>query len=100
MGEDEGQVRLDLGGWISGPCLSRPLNQSHGMSGEDATALFRLRCIWGDRYGVSFSGSQWKAHRLGSGARWDITVESAEELRGRIWADYREWEAEARREDV
>jgi hypothetical protein len=97
VSEQEGQVRFDVGGWISGPCLSRPLNRPHGMSGEEATSLFHLRCIWGDRYGISFTSKGWAAHRLGTGARWDIRAETGAELRGKIWADYREWEAEARR---
>jgi hypothetical protein len=66
---EQDQVRYDIGGWVSGPCLDRPLNQPHGMSPEDATSLFHLRCIWGDRYGISHSGGQWKAHRLGAARR-------------------------------
>lgn len=91
------QVRYDVGGWISGPCLSSPPHAPYGMSGEDATALFHLRCVWGDRYGISFSGGEWKAHRLGSGAPWNITAGTAEGLRGKIWLDYREWQAGSRR---
>jgi hypothetical protein len=92
-----GQVRFDVGGWISGPCLDRPLNQPHGMTPEEATSLFHLRCIWSDRYGISFTSKVWRAHRLGSGAPWNITAGTAEELRGLIWLDYRAWQAEARK---
>lgn len=97
MSEQEDRVRYDVGGWISGPCLDRPLNVPHGMTGDEATALFHLRCIWGDRYGISFAGKQWKAHRLGAGAPWNITAGTAEELRGKVYLDYRAWQAEARR---
>jgi hypothetical protein len=82
-----GQARFDVGGWISGPCLDKPLNQPHGMTPEEATSLFHLRCIWGDRYGISFTSKVWRAHRLGSGAPWNITAGTAEELRGLIWLD-------------
>jgi hypothetical protein len=95
--QDEGQVRLDVGGWISGPCLTRPLNVPYDMTGEEATALFHLRCIWGDRYGISFTNKQWKAHRLGTGAPWNITADTAEELRSRIGEDFRQWQIEARK---
>jgi hypothetical protein len=67
------------------------------MSSEDATALFHLRCVWGDRYGISFTNKTWRAHRLGQGAPWDITAATAEELRNRIGEDYRAWQADARR---
>jgi hypothetical protein len=97
VSEQEDQVRMDVGGWISGPCLSRPLNQPHGMSAEDASALFKMRCVWGDRYGISFSGGQWKAHRLGLGAPWNITADSPESLRNLIGEDYRLWQLETRR---
>jgi hypothetical protein len=95
--QPEGQVRYDVGGWIAGPCLDRPLNAPHGMTPEEATSLFHLRCIWGDRYGISFAGKQWKAHRLGLGAPFNITAPTAEELRGLIYLDYRAWQADARR---
>jgi hypothetical protein len=95
--QPEGQVRYDVGGWISGPCLERPLNQPHGMSAEDATALFHLRCTWGDRYGVSFTNKVWRAHRLGLGAPWNITATTAEELRNRIGEDFRQWQIESRK---
>jgi hypothetical protein len=94
---EQDQVRYDIGGWISGPCLGRPLNQPHGMSPEDATSLFHVRCIWGDRYCISYSGGQWKAHQLGAGAPWNLTADTAEMLQGHIWADYRQWAMEARR---
>jgi hypothetical protein len=97
VSEQDDQVRVDVGGWISGPCLSRPLNQPHGMSQEDATSLFQMRCIWGDRYGISYSGGQWKAHRLGNGAPFNITASTADELNNHIGEDYRQWVAEARR---
>jgi hypothetical protein len=95
--QPEGQVRFDLGGWISGPCLDRPLNVSHGMTGEEATLLWHLRCTWGDRYGISFSNKVWRAHRLGMGAPFNITADSAESLRNLIGEDFRVWQIEARR---
>jgi hypothetical protein len=97
VSEQGDQVRYDVGGWISGPCLDRPLNQPHGMSPEDATSLFRIRCVWGDRYGISYSGQQWKAHRLGLGAPWNITASTADELNNRIGEDFRQWQIESRK---
>jgi hypothetical protein len=97
MSADDGQVRNDVGGWISGPCLTGPLNQPHGMTPEEATALFHLRCIWADRYGISYGGKQWKAHRLGTGAPWNITAPTAEGLRNLIGEDFRQWQIESRK---
>jgi hypothetical protein len=93
----DGQVRIDQGGWLSGPCLDRPQEQAHGMSAEEATSLFHLRCVWGDRYGISYTGGQWRAHRLGTDAPGNITADTAEMLQGHLWADYRQWMIEARR---
>jgi hypothetical protein len=67
------------------------------MSGEDATALFHLRCVWGDRYGISYTNKIWRAHRLGSGAPFNITASTAEELRNLIGENYRQWQIEARK---
>ena len=67
------------------------------MTPEEATSLFHLRCIWGDRYGISYTNKQWKAHRLGAGAPWNIKASTAEELRNCIGEDYRRWQLEARK---
>lgn len=96
MSEQE-PVHHDVSERTPGPCLSGPLNQPHGMTPEEATSLFHLRCIWGDRYSVSFSGGEWKAHRVGSGAPWDIKARTAGTLKNQIGEDYRQWQAEARR---
>ena len=95
-------VRYDAGGWISGPSLTADemaaantrRNLPHGMTSEEATDLFQLRCTWDKYYGIAFSDDVWKAHRLGAGAPWNITADTAEELRGLIWADYSAWQAE------
>jgi hypothetical protein len=91
-------VRADIGGWISGPCLDRPLNQPHGMTQDEASALFHLRCTWGDRYQVSYSGDVWRAARLGAFADFSLTGDTAEELQGLIGEDYATWQAGARRQ--
>jgi hypothetical protein len=93
----EAEVRPDLGGWISGPCLSRPLNPAHGMSGEDSTALFYLRRLWRDRYQVTYSAGVWRAGRLGTFGRLTLEADCAEKLRNVIGEDYRVWQIEARR---
>ena len=67
------------------------------MSAEDATALFQMRCTWGDRYGISYSNKQWQAHRLGQGAPFNITASTANELNNKIGEDYRVWQIEARK---
>jgi hypothetical protein len=96
MDNQEDQVRTDVGGWISGPCLSRPLNQPHGMSAEDATSLWHLRCLWGDRYQVTYAAGIWHAARLGSFGTFDIDADSAIELRSLISEHYQVWQAETR----
>jgi hypothetical protein len=55
------------------------------------------RCVWGDRYGISFTSNVWRAHRLGLGAPWNITASTAEELRNLVGEDDRQWQQEARR---
>lgn len=94
--QEDDRVRPDLGGWISGPCLDQPLNAPHGMTDAEASALWGLRNSWGTYYGVSFSGDEWRAHRLGTGAHFAITADTSEELSGLIWADYQAWRAESR----
>jgi hypothetical protein len=93
----EGQVRYDQGGWISGPCLDRPLNSPPGMSGEDATLLWHLRCLWEDRYQIVYAGGQWHAARVGSFSNFNITGDTAAVLREKIGEDYRQWQIQARR---
>jgi hypothetical protein len=92
--QDEGQVRLDRGAWLSGPCLDRPLNQPHGMSSADAANLWHLRCTFGGKYGISYSGGRWLAHRLGTDAPWNISAATAGELWDRIAEDSRQQTAE------
>jgi hypothetical protein len=94
---DQGQVRHDLGGWVSGPCLSRPLDQPHGISAEDATSLFHLRCVWGDRYQIAHACGSWHAARLGTFGKFSITADTAEVLRSLIGEDYQQWQAESRK---
>ena len=95
MSDDE-EVRADIGGWISGPCLDRPPNQPHGMSQEEATALFHLRAVWQDRYLINFSGNVWRASRLGTFAKFNILAKTPEELRELVGEDYADWQREAR----
>jgi hypothetical protein len=95
MDDPNDQVRLDVGGWISGPCLSpdqMTRNQPHGMTSEEASDLFQLRCTWDKYYGISFSDSVWKAYRLGSGATQWLTADTSQELKGLLWTDYVAWQ--------
>lgn len=64
------------------------------MTGEDATALFRLRCVWGDAYGITLADGVWSASRL-HGAEV-LTADSAEELSGLMQSDYSSWLATSR----
>jgi hypothetical protein len=96
LSEQDDQVRYDVGGWISGPCLS-PLNQPLGMTPEEATSLFRLRCVWGDRYQIAYSAGVWHGGRLGDFGKLGLTASTAEELRELIGADYQQWQAESRK---
>lgn len=59
------------------------------MTGEDATALFHLRCIWQDRYGINYSGGVWSAMRLHATER--LIAGSAAELRDLLQQDYARW---------
>jgi hypothetical protein len=60
------------------------------MTGAEATALFRLRCLWGDTYGIALSSDGvWSATRL-HGAEV-LTADSAEELSGLMQADISAW---------
>ncbi len=92
-------VRHDVGGWISGPSLPAPAesqrNQPHGMTPEEATALGNLRRVWDTYYGIALSDDAWKAHRLGSGAPWNITADTSGELAALIWDDYNAWRTQA-----
>jgi hypothetical protein len=84
MSESNDQVRLDVGGWISGPALPA----------SEMEVLDQLARIWRDRYKIGFDGDTWSAQRMGN-ATVIITAESVEELRGFIWADFMEWSREA-----
>ena len=81
-------VRHDVGGWISGPCLPDP----HGMSADDATALFELRRIWENRYKIDYNSADavWTASRLLGGVSV-ITGDTAGQLRDLISEDYAIW---------
>jgi hypothetical protein len=67
------------------------------MTSEEATDLFQLRCTWDKYYGILFSDNVWRAHRLGTGAPWNITADTAPELRGLIGEDFKEWQASNQR---
>lgn len=65
------------------------------MTGDEATSLFRLRCLWGDTYSVTISpDGVWSASRL-HGAEV-LTADSAEELNGLMQSDYSSWLATMR----
>ncbi len=87
-------VRHDVGAWISGPCLPNP----HGMSAEDATALFELRRIWENRYKIDYNSADgvWTASRLLGGVSV-ITADTAKQLCGLISEDYATWARGLRR---
>ena len=59
------------------------------MTGAEATSLFRLRCLWGDTYGIALADGVWSASRL-HGAHV-LTADSAEELSGLMQADISAW---------
>lgn len=87
------EVRIDYGGWISGPMLD--LRQV--VTAEDATTLFELKRIWGDRYKIAVSDDgTWYASRQGDSLNI-ITADSGPELRGLISEDYAVWARGARR---
>lgn len=90
MSNPSDQVRYDVGGWISGPCLDQPLNQPPDMTPAEATSLWTLRNTWGTYYGISFVSDVWRAYRLGAVTR-QITADTSEELSGLIWADFTHW---------
>lgn len=64
------------------------------MTGADATALFRLRCVWGDAYSVAFRDGVWSAYRL-RGATV-LTDDTAEGLVMQMQSDYSTWLAISR----
>lgn len=48
------------------------------MTGAEATALFRLCCVWGDTYSVALREGVWSAYRLKGAAI--LTANTAEDL--------------------
>lgn len=88
------QVRIDRGGWISGPMLDVP-----EMSPEEASYLFELARIWGSRYKISLADGVWQAARLGN-SLITFTAGSGPELRGLIAEDHVIWEREARKHNT
>jgi hypothetical protein len=59
------------------------------VTGAEATSLFRLRCLWGDTYGVNLADGVWSASRLHSAEV--LTADSAEELSALMQADISAW---------
>lgn len=90
-------VRYDIGGWISGPCLDQPLNVPPGMTDQEAADLWAMRNVWERFYLISFASDVWRASRVGTSGQYTITADSAGELRGLVWADYVAWQREAQR---
>lgn len=64
------------------------------MTGEQATSLFRLRCVWGDAYAVNFWDGTWSANRLNGAAV--LTADTAEELSMQMQSDLSAWLATSR----
>jgi hypothetical protein len=59
------------------------------MTGAEATSLFRLRCLWGDTYSVTFRDGVWSAYRLRGAAV--LTADTTEELSALMQADISAW---------
>jgi hypothetical protein len=95
VNDSNDQVRYDVGGWISGPCLSKPMNQPHGITSEEATSLLVLRRAWQGTYEINFTTGTWRASRNGS-ALAVITADTPEELRRLIYSDDMNKRQEAR----
>jgi hypothetical protein len=59
------------------------------VTSEYATALFHLRCVWGDAYGITLADGVWSASRLHGAAV--VTADSAEELSAFMQSDFSVW---------
>jgi hypothetical protein len=80
---------------------------AYNMTASEATSLYDLRRIWGDRYRISFTGGVWRACRLGNLAACHyrdqptalkvVTADSDDNLRKWINEDYAQWQQAARR---
>lgn len=57
------------------------------MTGEEATSLFRLRCVWQDTYSIGLTDGVWYANRLRDPTKV-LTADTAEELSGLLQGDY------------
>jgi hypothetical protein len=60
------------------------------MTGEEATALFELRCLWQQAYAITLSEGVWTARRQDNPAQV-LTASTATELRWQIRNDYGAW---------
>lgn len=70
---------------------------AYEMTPSEATSLWDLRRIWGDRYIVGYTtAGPWRAARIGNALEC-FTADTAEELRKLISEDYAVWEREARK---
>jgi hypothetical protein len=70
---------------------------AYSMTASEASSLYELRRIWGDRYVIGYTyGGPWRAARMGN-ALEAFTTDTPEELRCVIQADYTTWQAEARK---
>lgn len=76
MDQFNDQVRIDYGGWISGPCLPS----------DDQEQLWKLRVTWRDKYVVDFNGDIWSAYRVGI-PQTLITGDTSGELATLLTAD-------------
>jgi hypothetical protein len=59
------------------------------MTSAEATSLFRLRCVWGDAYGITLTDGVWSANRLHGAAV--LTADSAEDLAMQMQSDFSAW---------
>lgn len=60
------------------------------MTPEKATALFQMRCKWGESYPISFADGVWAARRSNGPANV-LAADTAEELNWLIRSDYGRW---------
>jgi hypothetical protein len=58
---------------------------------EEATALFQMRCNWGESYRINFVDDVWTARRYNNFVDVVLAADTAEELNWLIRTDYGRW---------
>jgi hypothetical protein len=60
------------------------------VTGEEATDLLHLQCLWRDAYAITFNDGVWSARRHDHPAVI-LTADTALQLRGLMQDDHRDW---------